>query len=65
MKCRLCGCNVNQCKGFLKRVNEKGIEGIWECRPSCTTILSNDQAVIAALEDDEEPSPLVLNTNKE
>jgi hypothetical protein len=60
MNCRLCGCDVHKCKGYLKRVNEKGIDGIWECRPSCTIRMTTDEALIAMLEDDE----LVLNTKE-
>ena len=52
LNCRLCGKDVNQCKGYLKRVNPKGVEGIWECRPSCTTELAGDEALILALEDE-------------
>lgn len=35
MKCRICGKSALEIKGYLERVNPKGVEGIWECRPSC------------------------------
>jgi hypothetical protein len=35
MKCRLCGKGPLEIGGYLQRVNEKGMPGIWECRPSC------------------------------
>ena len=54
MKCRMCGKGVFEIKGFLHRVNEKGVPGIWECRPSCDANLSQDDAVIAAIEHTEE-----------
>lgn len=36
--CRLCNADPNQAADkhtFLKRVNDYGVEGIWECFPSC------------------------------
>lgn len=48
--CRLCGKNAHEIKGFLHRVNEKGVPGIWECRPSCEAQLGNDERLLAALE---------------
>lgn len=53
MKCRLCGKGATEIRGYLKRVNEKGVKGIWECRPSCDADLSEDDRVIAAIEDNE------------
>lgn len=35
-RCRRCGQHVNAIRGYLHRVNEKGVPGIWECRPRCT-----------------------------
>jgi len=49
-KCRLCGKNVFEIGGFLHRVNELGGEGVWECRPSCSSRMPDDDKVIAALE---------------
>lgn len=49
MKCRLCGRTVHEIKGFLQRVNEKGVAGIWECRPSCDTNITNEEAVLLAV----------------
>jgi len=54
MKCRLCGKGALEIQGYLKRMNETGIEGIWECRPSCDAELSADERVVAAIEDDTE-----------
>jgi hypothetical protein len=53
MNCRLCGKGVNDCGGWLARVNEKGVAGIWECRPSCDAELTRDEAVLGALEPEE------------
>lgn len=50
MKCRLCGKSALEISGFLVRVNETGVTGIWECRPTCDAWLSPDEAVIAAIE---------------
>lgn len=54
MKCRLCGKGVTEIRGYLKRMNELGVEGIWECRPSCDAELSDEERVVAAIEDGQE-----------
>lgn len=51
MKCRLCGKSAMEIRGYLARMNEKGVEGIWECRPSCNANLSAEERIIAAIED--------------
>lgn len=59
MHCRLCGKTAHEIKGYLHRVNEKGVTGIWECRPSCDAALSPDDRLLAAIEgphDDPPPS---------
>lgn len=33
--CRLCGKGAQEIQGYLARVNEFGVAGVWECRPSC------------------------------
>ena len=48
--CRLCKKTVHEIRGYLHRVNEKGVQGIWECRPSCNANLTQDEALLAALE---------------
>lgn len=35
MNCQKCGVAAAECKGWLERVNPKGVPGIWECRPAC------------------------------
>jgi len=52
VKCRLCGKPAHEIKGWLARVNEKGVDGIWECRPSCDANLTQDEALLAAIEGD-------------
>jgi hypothetical protein len=49
-RCRLCGKTAREIDGYLERVNEKGIPGVWECRPSCDAQLSPDDRIIAAIE---------------
>lgn len=61
IKCRLCRRGPNECKGVLHRVNEKGVVGIWECRPICGAAMDQDDAILAAVEgifecDDDEPT---------
>lgn len=48
--CRICGKHVTEIRGYLTRVNAKGVPGIWECRPSCDSNLSQDEALLAAIE---------------
>lgn len=51
IQCRLCGVKGHEARGVvLQRVNEKGVEGIWECRPICGAQMSSDDALIAAVE---------------
>lgn len=49
VKCRKCGATPHD-GVWLERVNEKGVDGIWECRPDCKTRLPPDERVIAAIE---------------
>lgn len=53
--CRLCGKTAQEIGGYLHRVNEKGVDGIWECRPSCDSKMDDDARLLAALEHDEAP----------
>lgn len=53
MKCRLCGRGLNQIGGYLQRVNEKGVAGVWECRPTCEADLIEETAVLLAVEGEE------------
>lgn len=50
VKCKLCGKGIDEISGYLHRVNEKGVEGIWECRPSCDADLSQETNLLLALE---------------
>lgn len=54
LRCRLCGRGANEINGYLHRVNEKGVIGIWECRPSCNTQVSNDEALLMAIKGEDE-----------
>lgn len=53
--CRICHKEAYEIidKGaYLKRVNEKGVLGIWECSPNCQgTQRSMSQTLLAALEE--------------
>ena len=53
MNCRLCGKHISEIGGYLARVNPKGVEGIWECRPSCFADLPQETNLLLALEDNE------------
>lgn len=48
--CRRCGKDANNIRGWLLRVNETGVAGIWECRPSCDAVLSLDERLIGAID---------------
>lgn len=48
--CRFCGKCAMQINGYLERINEKGVAGIWECRPSCQADLPQDTKLIMAIE---------------
>jgi len=57
MNCELCGCDVHEAAGrgaFLKRVNEKGVPGVWQCRPSCDRVTGTpDDALVRAVTGDD------------
>jgi len=55
--CRKCKRTVHQIGGYLTRVNETGVEGIWECRPSCEADLPAETRLMLALDDDEDTTP--------
>lgn len=44
--CRRCGC----AGAYMERVNEKGLPGIFECRPVCGAPLSDEESLIAAVD---------------
>lgn len=50
IKCRLCGKGAVETHGYLHRVNEKGVPGIWECRPTCQADLPPDVRVLLTIE---------------
>src|SRR5690349_12045534 len=51
IQCRRCGVKGHEAKGVvLQRVNEKGVEGIWECRPICGAQMSGEDVLVAAIE---------------
>jgi hypothetical protein len=54
MICRKCKKSAHEINGWLKRQNELGEKGIWECRPNCNAELTQDEALIGAIADDEE-----------
>ena len=47
--CHKCQKNQSQINGWLERVNERGVPGIFECRPRCDCILTQEQHIIGAL----------------
>ena len=49
VRCRLCKRDPNEINGCLRRVNEKGVPGIWECRPYCNTNISREDAIMLAI----------------
>lgn len=63
IKCRRCGIKGHEAVGVvLQRVNEKGVEGIWECRPICGAQMSEGDAVEAAIEGRFEKPDLIERT---
>lgn len=53
IECRKCGKGAHAIGGFLKRVNEKGMTGIWECEPSCNADLPFETKLLLAIEGSE------------
>lgn len=54
MKCRKCNRSAHEIGGYLARVNEKGVPGIWECRPNCEADLPQDTRLLMAIEGEPE-----------
>lgn len=52
--CRLCGKSALEINGWLQRVNEKGVTGIWECRPSCDVEMSFEERIMGVIDYTEE-----------
>jgi hypothetical protein len=51
MKCRLCCRGPQEIKGWLARMNPVGeLPAVWECRPSCDAELSEEEAVLGAVD---------------
>lgn len=50
MKCRKCEKYAPEIGGYLERVNEKGIPGVWECRPTCDSDLPFETRLLLAVE---------------
>jgi hypothetical protein len=50
MKCRVCGATVFDCGGWLERVNEKGVPGVYECRPMCGADMPVEEKILGAIE---------------
>lgn len=56
-KCRLCEKGIGELRGaYLTRVNEKGVPGVWECRPTCESDLPQETLLMMAIESDKESS---------
>lgn len=53
MKCRKCGKGANEIGGYLTRVNEKGVDGVWECRPFCKSQLDQEEKLVLAVIEEE------------
>jgi len=58
-KCQLCGKDATEIGGYLHRVNETGVPGIWECQPSCDAQQTFKENLLAALEGDGTPVGII------
>jgi len=48
--CRICGRGLGQIGGYLQRVNEKGVPGVWECSPACDADPPTETVLLMAVE---------------
>lgn len=62
--CRLCGKDQHQTGGYLQRVNEKGVEGVWECRPDCEVKLSDEEALLLIVDPGGCAPPIFVKENQ-
>jgi hypothetical protein len=65
MKCRLCGKDATKTRTVLIRVNEKGVKGVWECRPICGAELDGDEGLLAAIDGRFDPTPEEVEKEKQ
>lgn len=54
MKCNICGKHLFEIGGYLQRVNPKGEDGIYECRPNCHADLPQETNLLLAIEGDDD-----------
>ena len=47
--CQLCGKSAQEIGGYLARVNETGVPGVWECRPDCNVSMEPDDRIMSAI----------------
>ena len=52
--CRLCGKGLFEIGGYLTRVNPKGVDAIWECRPNCGAEQSQETNLLQAIDVDKD-----------
>lgn len=51
MKCNKCGAPAWTPGKYMIRVNEVGVDGVFECRPNCGHEMSQEDALLRALDD--------------
>ena len=47
--CRKCEANPAKQSVCLVRVNELGVDGLWECAPRCNSGLSQEESLLTAI----------------
>lgn len=53
LKCRLCGKDAKDVNDYVVRINPtKEPPVVWECRPSCVTDISKEEALLRAIAGD-------------
>jgi hypothetical protein len=50
IRCRNCKRNAFEIQGYLHRINVGVLPGVYECRPYCNTNLTQEEALVAAIE---------------
>ena len=57
-KCRLCGKGIDELRrAYLTRVNDKGVPGIWECKPMCGADFPKETLLLMAIDSDDKEAP--------
>lgn len=51
--CCLCKKTLDEIGGYLSRINAKGIDPVWACRPACEVVQTQEKNLLDAIQGDD------------